>query len=80
MSSLNNNISKNNSVNEKKCKLNCDNLIEYNEGKNNRDFYEKNFFEKMKKGYIEMAEINLQLARESEILDISNYETWLSGE
>ena len=80
MSSSDNNILKNNSSNKNNSKLNCNNLIEYSKEKNNEDFYGESFFEKMKKGYIEMAEINLQLARESELLDISNYETWLSGE
>ncbi len=38
-------------------------------------------FETMKNGYIEMAQINLQLAtdNESELVDINNYETWLCG-
>lgn len=50
------------------------NSIEYNkEGKNSE------LFERMKNGYIEMAQLNLQMASESEIFDINNYETWLSG-
>lgn len=36
----------------------------------------------MKQGYIEMGEINLRLAidSESELVDINKYETWLFGE
>ncbi|MDS0526214.1 hypothetical protein NNC19_11030 [Clostridium sp. SHJSY1] len=53
-----------------------DSLIQCNE---KRDYRKK--FDLMRKGYIEMGEINLQLAidNESELVDINNYETWLCG-
>lgn len=53
-----------------------DNLIQCNEKHN---YLED--FNLMKKGYIEMGQINLQLAIDngSELVDINNYETWLCG-
>lgn len=53
-----------------------DNLIQCNEEHN---YLEQ--FNLMKKGYIEMGQINLQLAIDngSELVDINNYETWLCG-
>jgi hypothetical protein len=52
------------------------NLIEYNKENNSVED-----FDSMKNGYIEMGQINLQLAidNESELVDINNYETWLCG-
>lgn len=51
-------------------------LIQYNEEQDNL-----NSDNSMKIGYIEMGEINLQLAIDngSELVDINNYETWLCG-
>ena len=58
-------------------KLFDDELILYNEDNKYIDFYEI-----MKKGYIEMGDINLQIAVENEIemIDINNYDAWLCGE
>ncbi|MBD7911120.1 MULTISPECIES: hypothetical protein [Clostridium] len=52
------------------------NLIQCNEEKKSLED-----FESMRNGYIEMGQINLQLAidNESELADIKNYETWLCG-
>jgi hypothetical protein len=60
-------IDKNNS------KLFQDDLIVCNE--------DRNIIEIMKKGYQEMAKINLQLAidNECELMDLKEYETWLCG-
>lgn len=51
-------------------------LIQYNE---EQDSLESD--NSMKIGYMEMGEINLQLAIDngSELVDINNYETWLCG-
>ncbi len=51
-------------------------LIQYKEEQDNLDSNNS-----MKIGYIEMGEINLQLAIDngSELVDINNYETWLCG-
>ena len=40
-----------------------------------------NFYKEIKKGYIEMGEINLQIAMESEkeLVGINEYEAWLCG-
>lgn len=54
-------------------KLFGEDLILYSNGINNSEL-----FEIMKRGYIEMSQINLALAEESED-DIVNYETWLCG-
>lgn len=42
---------------------------------------ERNIIETMKKGYQEMAKINLQLAmdNECELMEVKEYETWLCG-
>lgn len=61
-------------VNKNNSKLYSDKSIEYNMKDSNTQFYQE-----MKSGYIEMAKINLELALETELLDI-NSETWLSGE
>ena len=59
---------------QKNSRVYCSNSIEYiKEDKNSE------LFERMKNGYMEMAQLNLQMASESEIFDINNYETWLSG-
>ncbi|GAB6168511.1 hypothetical protein JCM1393_09710 [Clostridium carnis] len=53
------------------------NLIEYN-----KEQYEVEFLELMKKGYEQMAEINLEIANlpfECENADINEYENWLCG-
>ena len=65
---------KKNMKTEKKCKDYDEELIECNK--------DNNFIEIMKKGYLEMANLNLQLAidDESELVDANYYETWLSGE
>ena len=44
------------------------------------DTNKSELIEKMKNGYLEMSQINLQLAIETELVDINNYERWLSGE
>lgn len=52
-------------------------IIEYSEEKINEDIL--NF---MKKGYLEMAEINLEFSRipfECESANINEYENWLCG-
>lgn len=52
-------------------------LIEYNEDK-----YKASFFKLMEKGYKEMAEINLELAKvpfECDNANINEYENWLCG-
>lgn len=56
----------------KKSKLFHEGSIVYKEEENKSDL-----FETMKNGYLEMSQINLQLAIESELVDINNYETWL---
>lgn len=59
------------------CKYNTDNVILYIDDKFNKDMEKV-----MKKGYQEMAFINLQLASmtERELVDIDDYEAWLCGE
>ena len=58
-------------------------LIRYNEDKNNMEFYEL-----MKSGYIEMANINLEISQlfesspetlQYEFDSINEYEKWLCG-
>lgn len=51
-------------------------LILYNE-----ESKESYSLEEMKKGYIDMGNINLEIAfeSESELVDFSKYETWLCG-
>ena len=58
-------------------------LIRYNEDKNNMEFYEL-----MKNGYIEMANINLEISQlfesspetlQYEFDSINEYEKWLCG-
>ena len=63
--------------NKNNSKLFDDELILYNEKNKYIDFYKV-----MKKGYIEMGDINLQIAVENEIemIDVNNYEAWLCGE
>ncbi|GFZ33678.1 hypothetical protein CSC2_42040 [Clostridium zeae] len=70
-----------NGAREKKYKkysqLNDANLISYNEDKK-----ESSFYLLMKKGYEEMASINLELAELGVASDLQNtieYETWLFG-
>ncbi|WP_294349146.1 hypothetical protein [uncultured Clostridium sp.] len=62
--------------NEKNSILFNKDLIQYKEEQDNLDSNNS-----MKIGYIEMGEINLQLAIDngSELVDINNYETWLCG-
>ena len=61
-----------------------------NKYENNRKLFDENLIlytnkdddiliEVMKRGYIEMSQINLQLAEEY-VDDISDYEAWLCGE
>lgn len=59
------------------CKYNTDDVILYIDNKFNKDMEKV-----MKKGYQEMAFINLQLASmtECELVDIDDYEAWLCGE
>ena len=59
--------------NIKNSKLFQDDLIVCNE--------DRNIIETMKKGYQEMAKINLQLAmdNECELMEVKEYETWLCG-
>lgn len=59
------------------CKYNTNNVISYIDDKFNKDMEKV-----MKKGYQEMAFINLQLASmtERELVDIDDYEAWLCGE
>lgn len=59
--------------NTKNSKLFQDDLIVCNE--------DRNIIETMKKGYQEMAKINLQLAmdNECELMEVKEYETWLCG-
>ena len=59
---------------QKNSRVYYSNSIEYNKEDKNSEL-----FERMKNGYMEMAQLNLQMASESEIFDINNYETWLSG-
>ena len=63
--------------NKNNSKLFDDEIILYNE--NNKYIH---FYKVMKKGYIEMGDINLQIAVENEIemIDVNNYEAWLCGE
>ena len=58
------------------CKYNTDNVILYIDDKFNKDMEKV-----MKKGYKEMAFINLQLASmtERELVDVNDYEAWLCG-
>ena len=60
--------------NKKSSRLFHDGLIVCNE--------ERDIIESMKKGYQEMADINLQLAidNEGELMEVKEYETWLCGE
>lgn len=69
-------ISKNKKTTEiqKNSRANHSNSIEYNEDKNKPDYVNA-----MKKGYLEMAQLNLKIAIEGDFYDIGNYETWLSG-
>ncbi|WP_024614320.1 hypothetical protein [Clostridium sp. Ade.TY] len=62
---------------QESCKYNGDNLIVYIDSKNNDEIEDI-----MKKGYQEMAFLNLQLAlmTEHELVDVDDYETWLCGE
>ena len=45
------------------------------------DIEKYKIFMEMKKGYIEMGKLNLEIAleNESELVEINNYETWLCG-
>lgn len=61
--------------NNKNSKLFSQGSIVYMEDANKSELNEM-----MKKGYLEMSQINLQLAIETELVDINNYERWLSGE
>lgn len=61
--------------NNKNSKLFSQGSIVYMEDANKSELNEM-----MKKGYLEMSQINLQLAIETELVDINNYESWLSGE
>ncbi|MDD6794105.1 MAG: hypothetical protein PUE01_01640 [Clostridiaceae bacterium] len=72
MSTLDRNREKINEKFEKNSTLFYGDLIEYSEAE---------LTEVMKKGYMEMGEINLQLAidSESELVDVNKYETWLCG-
>lgn len=70
-------LRKNNLNNEKNSKFIECSLIEYNEDK-----YKASFLRLMKKGYEEMAEINLEIAKipfECENANINEYENWLCG-
>ncbi|MGG7178238.1 hypothetical protein ACQPU1_11615 [Clostridium paraputrificum] len=62
--------------NKKNSKLFEEDLILYSEEDKDLEF-----FEIMKKGYIEMGQINLSIAidDEKELVDVNNYETWLCG-
>lgn len=59
------------------CKYNSDNLIVYIDREISKETEKL-----MKKGYQEMAFLNLQLAlmTEHELVDVNDYETWLCGE
>lgn len=61
---------------EESCKYNGDSLIVYIDRENNKEIEDI-----MKKGYQEMALLNLQLAlmTEHELVDVDDYETWLCG-
>lgn len=74
--SKNKRILKNKKQNKKNSKLFDDDLILYSEETKDSDFLEM-----MKKGYIEMGEINLNIAidYENELVDVNNYDTWLCG-
>lgn len=75
--SINKNMSKKSNIEINSSKLLSEGLIQYTEGKNDTEF-----FEMMKRGYLEMSQINLQISLENEsaLIDVNNYETWLSGE
>lgn len=63
--------------NKKNCKFIDCTLIEYNEDK-----YKASFLKLMERGYKEMAEINLEIAKipfEYENANINEYENWLCG-
>lgn len=63
--------------NEKKSKFIDSSLIECSEDK-----YKVSFLKLMEKGYKEMAEINLEIAKipfECENANINEYENWLCG-
>ena len=63
--------------NKKKSKLIDSSLIEYSEEK-----YKVSFLKLMEKGYKEMAEINLEIAKipfECDNANINEYENWLCG-
>lgn len=57
--------------------------FETNNKVDNNILYSKEnlYIEEMKKGYIEMAKLNLQIANECEfdLIDVNMYETWLCG-
>ena len=65
-----------NNIKKKNSTLFYGDLIQYSEMSSTDDFLET-----MKNGYIEMGEINLKLAMESEedLIDVNKYETWLYG-
>lgn len=70
-------LKKKDSNNKKSSKFIECSLIEYNEDK-----YKASFLKLMKKGYKEMAEINLEIAKipyECENANINEYENWLCG-
>lgn len=70
------NVSKVPQQNQKNSKLFEDKIILYKE-----EAIEDDFFAIMRQGYLEMAEINLKIAKESEgeFADVNDYETWLCG-
>lgn len=70
------NVSKIPQQSEKNSKLFQDKIILYNE-----EAIKDDFFAVMRQGYLEMAEINLKIAKESEgeFADVNDYETWLCG-
>lgn len=63
-------------LNEKNSKLFKEEIILYKEEVVNAEFVSM-----MKQGYIEMSEINLEIAQENEgeFADVNDYETWLCG-
>lgn len=62
--------------NQKNSKLFQEEIILYTEEANNAEFVMG-----MKKGYIEMSEINLEIAQENEgeFAEVNDYEIWLCG-
>lgn len=71
--SIDNNEVKKDNKYKNNCKLFDENLIVYS---NEDDFSQ--MLEVMKRGYIEMSQINLDIAEEC-VDELSDYETWLCG-